>query len=213
MNIPGAFKRLWGKITGTAERTVSKIKEFITGLFSTGASEKTIKTRLDDEIKNGSTELSELQQFATKILPGFITDAIFDTARDTLTDRQKKIEALKDLIAQKASELDAPELDKIFKEQGIDATAMLPEQLDIPVEALPSELFVWLAIEDKNTCDICGNNHLVIKTLEQWADVGLPRAGACRGGSYCRCILVPSNVLSDDEKTALSDLGPLNIPK
>lgn len=213
MQIPGAFKRLWNKITGVAERTVSKIKEFIAGLFGSGASKTTIKDRITDEIKNGGPELTDLQQFATKALPGFVTDAIFDAARDTLSARQLKIEALKKLIAEKADIFDTPEIKEIFDDQGIDPTAMIQEILEIPTEPAPKEVFLWVAVEDKNTCPICADNHGRTKSLEEWAEIGLPRAGACFGGSACRCVLVPEIALDAQERQQIRDLGPLNIPK
>ena len=213
MKIPGAFKRLWDKITGVAERTVSKVKEFIAGLFGTGASQKTISERLETEIKDGGPELTDLQQFANKALPGFVTDAIFDAARDTLAARQLKIDALKKLIAEKAIELDSPEIKEIFEDQNIDASAMLQKQVEIPVEPSPKALFLWVAIEDKNTCPICADNHGRTKSFEEWAAIGLPRAGACFGGSYCRCILVPENSLDDQEQAALREFGPISVEK
>lgn len=59
--------------------------------------------------------------------------------------------------------------------------------------------FMWVAIEDANTCESCDERHGESKSMEEWQVEGLPRSPALICGAECRCelLLVPAEEGAD----------------
>lgn len=59
--------------------------------------------------------------------------------------------------------------------------------------------YKWVAVLDKRTCPECASRHGLVKTLEEWEQVGMPNEIWASGGptceiynpGSCRCYLVP----------------------
>lgn len=184
-------------IQGVAARVVSAVNDWVFGMKQAGMSYEKIKERLKEEIESGSA-VSEARRFAESKVPGYAGELIHRFGRDTLADRQRKI---KDILKEAAdreqiSDKDAKATLETWKKQGIDTTAWKDGQLpDPPPDASLDDRFTWIAIHDKRTCDVCDANHGYTKTLREWAEIGVPRSGACRGEWRCRCLLVPEGTV------------------
>jgi len=193
---------------------------------ATGAGDEAIKKRLLDEAEQG-TILSEMRNFATSRAPGFVGDMIFRFARDTLSDRQKRVADAYNKVKQDridsneekitdaagAEKTRLQQIQESYIKQGIDTTAYQNELPEPPPDADLDDEYMWVAVVDNNTCAVCAGNHGAIKSLGEWSAIGEPRSGACYGEQNCRCILVPETVLSKTEKSEIRNLGPLVIPK
>lgn len=189
-----AFQGVKILIRGFAERIASSVNDWAFGMKENGASDRTITRRLKEEIETGRI-IGEMKRFATAFVPGYVGELTARFGRDTLADR-KRAQAIWDAPDGKESDALAA-LDGI-NSQGVDTTAAedIRDDLDIPPDADPDVLYYWVAIHDKNTCDVCdGNSREGAKTLSEWSDIGEPRSGACRGDTNCRCILVPADNL------------------
>jgi hypothetical protein len=123
------------------------------------------------------------------------------------------VERMQADITSAATPEDAARAEQIlatYDESGIDITAFEGEELpEPPADADATDLYMWVAVEDKNTCDICAGNHGEVKTLAEWSNIGEPRSGACAGDQNCRCVLVPAGSLTDGEQTQIKDNGPI----
>ena len=57
--------------------------------------------------------------------------------------------------------------------------------------------WVWVAKMDAGTCPSCIRRHLVVKTLNQWRVLGLPKSPQLICDGNCRCDLYPRPGLED----------------
>lgn len=55
-----------------------------------------------------------------------------------------------------------------------------------------SDKFMWLTVGGSNVCPSCEKRHGKVKTLKQWAAVGMPGSGALICQDECRCHLIPA---------------------
>lgn len=221
---PTFLERMTITIQGIASRVVSRVSDLITRMKAAGVSDDVIRTRITSEAVNGST-LSEMRNFATAQVPGFVGDMAFRFARDTLSDKQRKVDdALKAVRDRRkdAMEKDAEsatgatktrieEILNAYKKQGIDITAHKEALPEPPPSAKLSDVYLWVAVIDTNTCSVCAGNHGKVKTLQEWSSIGEPRSGACVGESNCRCVLVPEISLTKSEQKEIRDMGPLVV--
>jgi hypothetical protein len=223
---PAALERMAVVIQGVADRTVSAVNDLVAELKTTGMNDSGIRQRIIQEL-DGGTALAEMRRFATARCPGFVGDMTFRFARDTLASKQAAIDALNETreSRQEAMEREVETSDgeektrreailEAYERQGIDITAFEGEELpEPPADADLTEKYMWVAIVDKNTCEVCEGNHGEVRTLEEWAEIGEPRSGACMGDQNCRCILVPESTMTDGDKQEIKDNGPINVEK
>lgn len=208
-----AFGRSMGIIIrGFAERVASSVNDWVAGMTDSGASDDTIKRRLKEEIEAGRI-IGEMKRFANSYVPGYVGTLAERFGRDTLANKKLAADLLAEVRAGTRSREDAEAVKDALRAEGVDTSALgdaedgqLP---DIPPETDLNERFYWVAIHDKNTCDVCeDNSRLGAKTLGEWVDIGEPRSGACRGEQNCRCVLVPA-----DDLPAGGIPGSIEIPR
>ena len=220
---PAAIDRLEITIDGVASRTVSAVDDLVHELKTSGMNDAAIRARVMQEVEGGKV-LSELRNFATARCPGFFGDMTFRFARDTLAAEQAAADALTsvrqeriDAMEKMVIGLDGEEKTRqeaileTYKAQGIDTTAFEGEELpEPPPDANLEDEYMWVAVEDNRTCDVCSGNHGEINTLGDWSAIGEPRSGACMGDQNCRCILVPTSAMSEGDQKEIRDNGPVN---
>jgi hypothetical protein len=224
-----AFDRLRIVIDGIADRVSSAVDSLADEMTAAGASPDAIKTRIEMEMKSGRI-LSEMRDFAKARVPGFAGDMAFRFARDTLSDKQKQDdfrarlreekETLKVIEDDKTRGMSAMEEETLSDRQDqaqaiieamqtldIDIGAYVGDQFPEPPPDAPlTDGYLWIAVKDKNTCEICEGNHGEIKTLAEWSAIGEPRSGACLGESRCRCVLIPTSAVNPDDSEHLKDV-------
>jgi len=219
MTTPAAIKRLEVIISGVAHRTVSAVDSLVEELRATGMGDKAINQRVQQELESGPV-LAEMRRFATARAPGVMGDMVFRFARDTTAleaRRAKDIAMFKQIAAdQKAADAtpmtdeQLAAVEKTAREQNIDASAFLADEMPVPpADDDPEALYLWVAVEDRNTCETCAGNHGEVKTMSEWTDIGEPRAGACAGGENCRCVLVPTEAMTAEQRQKIVDAGPI----
>lgn len=233
------MRRMEIVIEGVANRTVSAVDDLVNELKASGVSDQVIKDRIMQEIEGGRA-LVELRSFATARVPGFVGDMTYRFARDTLAAKQAAIDALREqregrqredspkvleeirgrLEDDVATADDPDEKDRAeqilapFDKSSIDITAFEAEELpELPPDEDLNALHLWVAVKDRNTCDICAGNHGQVKTLGEWSEIGEPRSGACMGDQSCRCVLVPAAALTEKDQKSIRDNGPVNPGK
>ena len=186
-------------IRGFAERTASAVNDWAMGMADGGASRQVIQRRLKEEIEAGRI-IGEMKRFASSFVPGYVGTMAERFGRDTLANKKLAADLLAEVRAGERTPEDAEAVKNALRKEGVDTSALgdaedgqLP---DIPPDTDLSARFYWVAIHDKNTCDVCDENSTRgALTLSEWVDIGEPRSGACRGEQNCRCILVPAEDL------------------
>ncbi len=215
---PATVERLRIIIRGVSQRTASAVDSLVEELKTSGMSDAGIIARVNAEIETGKI-LSEMRNFATVRVPGVLADSVFRFARDTLSDKQKLLDRFKKIeatIATQNGEKPTPEQTaaarEIFDAENIDTTSWFEQpEMQPPPDADMEELYMWVAVEDKNTCSVCAGNHGAVDTLKRWAEIGEPRSGACLGDENCRCILVPVDSVTPEQQRSLADAGPIAL--
>lgn len=189
-------------IKGIAERISSQVNDWVFGMKDSGMSDEVISRRLDEELEFGRI-ITEMKKFAEVKIPGYVGELTQRFARDTLTAEEKSKRA-KDLLQEMRDKSMPTEktMEAIaeWERRGIDTSSWGEGGMpDPPPDAELEDSFVWVAIMDKATCDVCEGNHGEIKTLAEWSEIGLPRSGACFGRESCRCLLVPELNISEGD--------------
>lgn len=195
-------------IKGIASRVSSAVNDWVFGMKETGMGDSKVKMRLIEDLE-ASRITNEMLKFAQVRIPGYVGELTNRFARDTLSDEYKRqqqnaqqAEAIIAGLHKKGNEntQDVEDVVKTWEKQGIDTSAWEEGQLpSVPPSADLNDLYTWIAIEDKNTCEVCDANHGETKTLKEWAEIGEPRSGACAGEQRCRCLLVLADTINPDD--------------
>lgn len=221
---PKALNRLEIEIDGIVDTISGKMERFLEWMRVSGMSDEAALRRIKLELEGGQM-LSELRSFATAKVPGFVGDLTFRFARDSVAVAQKDLNAYQEALAKLNERNDQPaaakpdpeertrlqEIVSAYERQGVmieGADSELPEP---PPDADLNDEYLWITVHDQRVCEVCAENHNVVHTLRDWAEIGEPRSGACLGDQNCRCILVPADAVSDEDRAALDK--PLVIEK
>lgn len=209
-----AVDRLEAAIRGAADNTRARINEAVEQMQLSGMATDAIRERLQDDLDNGGKITSDLRNFATARVPGWTYDLLTRFGNDTLADFRKREEQRmvdEAKFTEKAYESRKNALTEtniILEESGVDVTQLKDNEFFRPPEDTPlNSKWLWVAVVDNNTCDICEANNGEVKTLQEWIEIGQPRSGVCAGAERCRCVLVPADAAKDE------DIPPLSRPR
>jgi hypothetical protein len=219
MSLTGALKRLWVTIQGIAHRTVSSVDDSVEEMRATGMAPAAIKERIKDELKAGPI-LRELRQFATATAPGVAYDMVSRFGADTLAQRQKQVDdavaaILRAPAGTRVASLRRSGQDAVDEALGggspvVDAWAD-GDPSAVPPDADKYDPYMWVTMEDGRVCPWCVGNHGIIMAMIEWEKQGAPRAGGpCYAGIACRCELVYTGSMTDDEIDAIRKHGPIS---
>jgi len=64
--------------------------------------------------------------------------------------------------------------------------------------------YTWIAVVDKKTCPDCAPRHLMVKSLKEWEDLGLPGTGWSYCREFCRCSIVPTQALTKEDLSRMT---------
>lgn len=179
-----------------------------------------------DMVAMGFDSVPDLADAVTAAIAD-VEQAIADQLEAALDDIDKQIDDIYE-VSQEAGDR-ALEAGSAFEQTAIatiaavlatgadDAVGDLTEAVStsyIEASAAAGEPLRWVTVMDQRVCegdieDACDPRHGLVKTLDEWQNIGLPRAAnlncsVWNGAPRCRCVLV---------QTKLPVAGPVVVPR
>lgn len=177
-------------IKGMATRIASTVNDWIRTVTSTGVDPIEVRRKLDEEIEMGRI-ITEMKNFAIASVPGYTGKLIQRFADDTL----------RDLINKKRAKGFQYDPAGVYTQEnyGINTDGYDRELHVIkPIsKAVMLEMERWITMDDNKVCPNCIPRHNKFDTYRNWLKRGIPPYYRCYG--TCRCKLVPSLVVGEDD--------------
>ncbi len=68
-----------------------------------------------------------------------------------------------------------------------------------------SKVWIWITVNDRESCQDCKKRHGEIKTMNKWESLGLPGSGKTKCGDSCRCLMFRLDLFKSMEHDCFKD--------